>query len=258
MHSEKWRTLSLTFVTEAVAFTYRCHLGIPLSLSLKLFYYSSRSDTKTTETASEQQAENYTPMDVLLNIQKRLPAKSLCRFKSVSKPWGSMISSPSFLEVHHKKGSQNPNLLFCKVLFLGFEAPKNFLTQWNSFETKGFTLIDNSVTKSDMEYLVISCKGIVSFRGSEKGKQNQIFLYNPSTKYLFALPIDSGKVFSNASISGLGFGYIALSQKFKVLSLFMEINPAPHCKCRIMEISHYDGASRVLIVNILTVLHILG
>lgn len=41
------------------------------------------------------------PEDILIDVLKRLPAKTLMRFKSVSKSWHRLICDPYFTESHH-------------------------------------------------------------------------------------------------------------------------------------------------------------
>ncbi|KAI9127415.1 hypothetical protein K1719_001974 [Acacia pycnantha] len=51
--------------------------------------------------------------EIIINILKRLPAKSLVRFQCVSKHWKSLIKNPSFTAEHlHHSTHQNPCLLF--------------------------------------------------------------------------------------------------------------------------------------------------
>ncbi|KAH9621519.1 hypothetical protein KSS87_002326 [Heliosperma pusillum] len=56
--------------------------------------------------------------EIIAEILSRLPVKPLCRFKSVSKPWNSLINSPNFIKLHLSKTlisvnhHQNPNLIF--------------------------------------------------------------------------------------------------------------------------------------------------
>ncbi|XP_071728091.1 F-box/kelch-repeat protein At3g06240-like [Rutidosis leptorrhynchoides] len=57
-------------------------------------------------------ALTYLPPDVIEDILPFLPAKSLGRFKSVSKRWYSLISSPEFIKTHvrnYTKNNPNPN-----------------------------------------------------------------------------------------------------------------------------------------------------
>ncbi|EOY05504.1 F-box and associated interaction domains-containing-like protein [Theobroma cacao] len=53
------------------------------------------------------------PDEIVYDILPRLPAKSLQRFKLVSKPWGSLISDPNFAEshLHRANTSHDKNML---------------------------------------------------------------------------------------------------------------------------------------------------
>lgn len=51
------------------------------------------------------------PLDVILEILVKLPVKSLCRFRCVSKLWRSTISDPQFVEAHRVRSNARPKLL---------------------------------------------------------------------------------------------------------------------------------------------------
>ncbi|XVF12668.1 hypothetical protein REPUB_Repub08aG0138800 [Reevesia pubescens] len=51
------------------------------------------------------------PQDTITDILSRLPVKSLTRFKSVSKNWARLTSSPAFLSAHLRRSSPDPSLL---------------------------------------------------------------------------------------------------------------------------------------------------
>ena len=40
------------------------------------------------------------PCELIVDILLRLPIKSLCRFKCISKPWCTLISHPDFVKTH--------------------------------------------------------------------------------------------------------------------------------------------------------------
>lgn len=45
------------------------------------------------------------PQDLVVEILKRLPVKSLMRFKSTSKGWLALIKSPNFIKSHFRFSS---------------------------------------------------------------------------------------------------------------------------------------------------------
>ncbi|XP_058181104.1 F-box protein CPR1-like [Rhododendron vialii] len=50
------------------------------------------------------------PHEVVYNILSRLPVKSLCRFKSISKPWLTLITDPHFVKSYlHQSMKSNTN-----------------------------------------------------------------------------------------------------------------------------------------------------
>ncbi|KAI3423474.1 F-box domain-containing protein [Psidium guajava] len=51
------------------------------------------------------------PDDLLIEILKRLPVKSLCRFRCVSTLWRSVISDPQFIDAHLAQSANRPRLL---------------------------------------------------------------------------------------------------------------------------------------------------
>ncbi|KAF8042026.1 hypothetical protein BT93_A0585 [Corymbia citriodora subsp. variegata] len=51
------------------------------------------------------------PDDLLVEILRRLPVKSLCRFRCVSTLWRSLISDPRFVDAHLAHSAARPRLL---------------------------------------------------------------------------------------------------------------------------------------------------
>uniref|UniRef100_A0A251UNU8 Putative F-box domain-containing protein n=1 Tax=Helianthus annuus TaxID=4232 RepID=A0A251UNU8_HELAN len=56
---------------------------------------------------SQQRAKISFPEEIIEEILSRLPVKSILRFKSVSKPWRSLISNPSFTKLHSTRAAVN-------------------------------------------------------------------------------------------------------------------------------------------------------
>ncbi|KAJ0940146.1 putative F-box domain-containing protein [Helianthus annuus] len=60
----------------------------------------------------EETAKISIPNEIIEDILLRLPMKSLFRFRSVSKPWLSRISRPSFTKLHLTRATHHTALFF--------------------------------------------------------------------------------------------------------------------------------------------------
>lgn len=75
---------------------------------------------ETMETEKERSYEDRTescvslPLDLTVDILLRLPAKSIGRFRCVSKLWSTMTTTPSFIKSFSVHSSARPSLLFFK------------------------------------------------------------------------------------------------------------------------------------------------
>ncbi|XP_021998407.1 putative F-box protein At4g21240 isoform X1 [Helianthus annuus] len=63
-------------------------------------------------TITDDRSKMSFPKEIIEDILSRLPVKSILRFKSVSKPWLSLISAPSFHNLHSAVGSRTTALFF--------------------------------------------------------------------------------------------------------------------------------------------------
>ncbi|KAF3574739.1 hypothetical protein F2Q69_00061382 [Brassica cretica] len=67
------------------------------------------SSTTSTKASGEK---SRLPMDIILEVLSRLPAKSIARCRVVSKDWGSTLCRPYFTDLFLKMSSLSPCLLF--------------------------------------------------------------------------------------------------------------------------------------------------
>ncbi|XP_021755519.1 F-box protein At4g19940-like [Chenopodium quinoa] len=72
------------------------------------------------------------PDQIISKILTRLPAKSICRFKSVSKRWNSMICNPNFISSYISSSSSSWSIFdrFIRVIQDVNDSVPEFKLQW--------------------------------------------------------------------------------------------------------------------------------
>ncbi|XP_010478551.1 PREDICTED: putative F-box protein At1g31090 [Camelina sativa] len=169
------------------------------------------------------------PNDLIPEILSRLPAKSIRRFRCVSKLWASIICRQDFTELFHTRSSSNPRLL------IGVEQDG----EWSFFsspqpqshyEKSSLVIADSFHMKFTKDMYPYYCKyvsGLTYFpntRISKDGGTKKMWspkdgdykvrvICNPSTGQYAILPPDLNKNFD-------GFlGFDPIGKQFKVLVL---------------------------------------
>ncbi|CAN0911316.1 F-box protein CPR1 [Linum grandiflorum] len=165
------------------------------------------------------------PTDSINEILTRLPVKPLLRFKSVSKSLKTLISSTEFVKHHltRLKSPPNPLLLISSASKFGYRScPVDSL-----YEIPSFTELDHAPIliepHSKPYWLVGSLDGLICV----VVKQLSVVLWNPSTRAFSTLPppaqldseSDDGKQRRRPYYPVFGFGYHALSDDYKVVSV---------------------------------------
>ncbi|AEE84248.1 F-box and associated interaction domains-containing protein [Arabidopsis thaliana] len=132
----------------------------------------------------------YIPFDLVIEILTRLPAKSLMRFKSVSKLWSSLICSrtftnrllrvPSFIQRLYVTLTFLDNSLQRKSKLLSSSSsPGSDISTMSSF------VVDRDLTTPSMKgyYLSHVLRGLMCFV-----KEPSVKIYNTTTRQLVVLP----------------------------------------------------------------------
>ncbi|CAN6974776.1 unnamed protein product [Brassica rapa subsp. trilocularis] len=158
------------------------------------------------------------PIDLFIEILKRLPAKAIALCRCVSKEWDSILSSPHFAKSFLTSSSNRPQLLFT------FE----FKGKWHFFSSPQLHFNENiSVVAPDYHMGVsgdwykevcLSANGFVYLYEKQmlKGKMERVpVLCNPSTGQKIPLPKVRAK--NNELRSFLG--YDPIEKQFKVLCM---------------------------------------
>ncbi|KAK9007051.1 hypothetical protein V6N11_019379 [Hibiscus sabdariffa] len=160
---------------------------------------------------------DYMPVEVIVEILKRLPVKSLVRCRSVCKSWNTLISHPSFISVHLQASLSN-NTSFLLLGCLKKEGLEYSLHHDNDgfgkFKQLPFPPPFGCVSDSQV---VGSCNGVICVHlyPYDDDEEFRFVLWNPSIqKYIF-LP-QPRLSFSEAADFNVGFGFDSRTDDYKL------------------------------------------
>ncbi|KAJ0488095.1 putative F-box domain, galactose oxidase/kelch, beta-propeller, kelch-type beta propeller [Helianthus annuus] len=129
-------------------------------------------------------AAELSPDIVLFHILARLPAKSVVRFKCVSKGWHSFLTTPMFTNMHLHHQNRH-KLLFipktsssCTFRTIDCESPKDGLTAPRSLPFKVDSPRNVSIITS---FNGLVCVGIIEQDNVEEEYYSDLVLWNPLT-----------------------------------------------------------------------------
>ncbi|XP_074272294.1 F-box protein CPR1-like [Silene latifolia] len=168
--------------------------------------------------------------ELIAEIFSRLPVKSLCRFKSVSKSWNSLINSPNFIKHHLSKtliSDNYPNLIFSSFSLSISTAPISTIFRFTKLH---HPLIHS--TDCIPVNILGSCNGVVCIASIDAA---YACLYNPTTETHRLLPVQPSR-FPKPNVDTIvgvlndhpkpmehlflyGFGYDSVNDDYKLLRI---------------------------------------
>ncbi|XP_058189863.1 F-box protein CPR1-like isoform X2 [Rhododendron vialii] len=173
------------------------------------------------------------PHELIFNILSRLPVKSLCRFKRVSKPWLALITDPHFIKSHLNHQSTKDNKT--QKLILAVE--------WTRFSPRVYSVDYQAPDPTVFELELPNRRPVVKILGSLYGillilTGKYLRLWNPSIKMFrkFSPPMEP----EGDELYGLG--YDSVSDDFKVVTVF--------------PFGYADGAKKSLAIDSPSVVHV--
>ncbi|KAJ0940143.1 putative F-box domain-containing protein [Helianthus annuus] len=145
--------------------------------------------TKTTVDPLKKTNANISlPTEVIEEILSRLPVKSILRFRSLSKPWLSRISNPSFTKLQFTRATAAHRSALFIFAFDGSTHKRHLLSSAHDGGP-----VTHLMTLHEFDYDDITAaqhlNGLVSFSCEEFPMEyTQVFVVNPSTHKIFKLP----------------------------------------------------------------------
>ncbi|XP_052180730.1 F-box protein At5g07610-like [Diospyros lotus] len=161
--------------------------------------------------------------DLITEILRRLPAKSLLRFRSVSKRWFSLISHPDFTVLWTKSNCNSTSGLFLRSLSHS-STPTFHYIPLNSPNPNqpNFTSLDFVPDQPQGIDIIQSCNGLLlcsAFR--LRHHSCSYYVYNPTTHKFIALPNPRPFGFENRIVRGVSLAFDpSESAHYKVVCIF--------------------------------------
>ncbi|KAJ0753493.1 putative F-box domain-containing protein [Helianthus annuus] len=162
-------------------------------------------------------ARNNLPPEIIEEILPLLPPNSLCRFKSVSKKWNSLISSPHFIKTHLLLNHQTPKLIALSTTGSLYSID---ITETLDSDCIPATANELRIRSPPLRWKQIlgSCNGLLL----AKDENDTIFVMNPMTQDLWEVPLcPFAPVYEEYEevYVRYGFGYDLSTDDYKIVSI---------------------------------------
>ncbi|EOA14347.1 hypothetical protein CARUB_v10027527mg [Capsella rubella] len=173
-------------------------LSTPLALALysqrkKRPLKAMRRGRRIRRRRGDDVAARRIPMDLLIGILTRLPAKSLMRFKCVSKQWSSLIRCRYFSNCYDLTVASKPRL------YIGFvgEAGDSALLSFSSSSSSSAESFDLETTILGVggQYMDVTLRGLILYTVCAKA-----CIYNPTTRQSVTLPAVNHSIFAEEGL----------------------------------------------------------
>ncbi|XP_060181955.1 F-box/kelch-repeat protein At3g06240-like [Lycium barbarum] len=165
------------------------------------------------------------PPELITEILLMLPVKSLLQFRSVSKTWLALISSPEFVKTHLSVSTDNKDYTHHVLVLFQLRHSGNGC-QYNLKNCSVSSLLNDSVTEEyNLDYPMNNTRKNVQVVGSVNGLiflaigYTDLFLWNPSIRKFKKLP-DSRPTLMRLDWHVDGFRYYEFHHDYKVVCIF--------------------------------------
>lgn len=185
------------------------------------------AEDETTLTTESQNRVSDLPNDILAEILKCLPAKTLVRFKCVCKPWGTLLTDSIFIKSHLERNrtmfqsdlKTNTRLIlarYCDTLLSTVDSEaKNVMQE----EELDFPLLKNLPYYVKGHFDGLLCLVV------NDGDEGMLVVYNPSIQQYRKLPNPAD---FRSTREAIGIGFDDTIKDYKVVRV-----PSNYCKMKV-------------------------
>ncbi|GMI79439.1 hypothetical protein like AT3G23880 [Hibiscus trionum] len=154
---------------------------------------------------------DYMPVEVIAEILKRLPVKSVGKCRSVCKTWNTLISHSSFISTHLQASLSNNTPL---LLLKSWGNSQDYVLHYDNDRLDRFKQLQFPPVGVVPDSIVIgSCNGLICFH-FWPGNKSSFILWNPSIQKYVILSRPS---ISNDVVFSIGFGFDSRTSDYKLL-----------------------------------------
>lgn len=187
------------------------------------------------------------PHELIVEILKRLPAKSLLRFRCVCKSWSTLITSPDFIAAYNILNTTNPSNT--QILFRNYSETLNKEIYTLHCDNPTFDLhteLEFPFTSFNPYFRIVgSCNGLVCLADTLFTHKNKVILWNPSIREFLNLPAPSIRYKREwLFMSVFGFGFDCKNKDYKVVRIAIHGSKNVPPRTEVFELS--TGAWRVI------------
>ncbi|KAI9127435.1 hypothetical protein K1719_001994 [Acacia pycnantha] len=161
----------------------------------------------------------FLPMEIIINILKRLPVKSLLRFQSVCKELKNLFKTPYFITEHYNHSAHKNPLLISSAFSCNPRRSSLCLLRYN-MESLEIESIPAMFSLRRSWGIIGSCNGLlcVMLGYNDDGAPPSFLLLNPATREVKQVPrptINEGSY----GVFGWGFGFSPLVRDYKIVRI---------------------------------------
>ncbi|KAI9127134.1 hypothetical protein K1719_001693 [Acacia pycnantha] len=160
----------------------------------------------------------FLPLDIIINILKRLPVKSIVRFQCVLKQWKDLLKSPSFIAEHTRHSADERPLLLLQEYSYKRGCPSISLLN-HKMETVEVLSIP-SIDPFRCSWRTIgSCNGLLCVKvcHDEARPRRFLWLWNPVIKKVREIPIMTNDPMGRCIY---GFGFCSIVNDYKIVKFY--------------------------------------
>lgn len=163
---------------------------------------------------------DHLPTEIVIEILKRLPVKSILRFTLVCKLWYSIITNPNFITIHLNHNRNNNNLL---VRFYTNNDRKEhylLLPDVEKFDENSVELEFPFYSSIGYFRIIGSCNGLICLCDDYFQDAENVIIWNPCVRKSITLAFPEKP--PNPYMCVIGFGFDSSKNVFKVVRVVYE------------------------------------